>query len=91
MKTLNVILIAMLWSISPLGEAKVGVPYAISQDVNIYVAFIVCLIANILVFPVMMFLNSSIVSLARPTFSIVAVKALTIPRRNRSAFTLYTS
>lgn len=46
---------AMLWSISPLGEAKVGIPYAIFNDVNIYVAFIVCFVANLLVFPLMAF------------------------------------
>ena len=47
--------IAMLWSISPLGEAKVGIPYALLNDVNIYLAFIFCFLANVLVFPVMAF------------------------------------
>lgn len=50
----------MLWSISPLGEAKVGIPYAILNDVNIYVAFIFCFIANVLVFPLMIFFLDSI-------------------------------
>jgi len=45
----------MLWSISPFGEAKVGIPYGMLKDVNIYIVFICCLIANILVFPIMMF------------------------------------
>lgn len=54
------ILIAMLWSISPFGEAKVGIPYALFNDVNIYLAFIFCLIANILVFPVMIFFLDSV-------------------------------
>lgn len=45
----------MLWSISPFGEAKVGIPYAIFNNVNIYWAFIFCFIANVLVFPVMNF------------------------------------
>ncbi len=49
------IIIAMLWSISPFGEAKVGIPYAILQGVNIYVAFIACFLANVLVFPIMSF------------------------------------
>ena len=49
------ILIAMLWSISPFGEAKVGIPYAIFNEVNYYIAFVTCLAANILVFPVMQF------------------------------------
>lgn len=49
------LLIAMLWSISPLGEAKVGIPYALLNEVNIFIAFIFCFVANVLVFPVMTF------------------------------------
>lgn len=48
-------LIAMLWSISPFGEAKVGIPYALLNGVNIYIAFFACFAANVLVFPVMTF------------------------------------
>lgn len=47
--------IAMLWSISPFGEAKVGIPYALLNGVNIYLAFIGCFLANVLVFPIMNF------------------------------------
>src|SRR5690606_40974587 len=54
------LVIAMLWSISPFGEAKVGIPYAILNDVNIYVAFIFCFAANVLVFPLMIFFLDSI-------------------------------
>lgn len=49
------LLIAMAWSISPLGEAKVGIPYALVHDVNIFIAFIACFGANLLVFPIMKF------------------------------------
>lgn len=49
------ILIAMLWSISPLGEAKLGIPYALLNDINIYLTFVLCFFANVLVFPVMTF------------------------------------
>ena len=49
------ILTAILWSISPIGEAKVGIPYALINGVNIYLAFIVCFAANVMVFPIMMF------------------------------------
>jgi len=49
------ILIAMLWSISPFGEAKFGIPYALLNDINIYLAFVLCFSANVLVFPIMMF------------------------------------
>ncbi len=49
------IIIAALWSISPFGEAKVGIPYGMLNGVNIYLVFLVCFIANVLVFPLMMF------------------------------------
>lgn len=49
------ILIAMLWSISPFGEAKIGIPYALLNDINIYLAFVLCFFANVLVFPLMTF------------------------------------
>ena len=45
----------MLWSISPLGEAKVGIPYGIAQGANIYLVFAACFVANVLVFPLMFF------------------------------------
>ncbi len=46
---------AILWSISPFGESKVGIPYGISQGVNSYLVFICCFLANLLVFPLMLF------------------------------------
>ncbi|MEP0710852.1 small multi-drug export protein [Algoriphagus sp.] len=49
------ILVAMLWSISPFGEAKLGLPYALLNDINIYLAFVLCFFANVMVFPVMTF------------------------------------
>jgi len=52
---LNDIIIAMLWSISPFGEAKVGIPYGMFQGVNIYVVLATCFLANLLVFPLMIF------------------------------------
>jgi len=45
----------MLWSVSPFGEAKVGIPYGMYQGVNIYVVLIACFLANLLVFPIMLF------------------------------------
>ncbi len=50
----------MLWSISPLGEAKVGIPYALKHEVNIYITFVACFLANVLVFPIMMFFLESV-------------------------------
>lgn len=49
------VIFSALWSISPFGEAKVGIPYAILNGVNYYLAFMVCFVANVLVFPVMQF------------------------------------
>tara|TARA_R100000935_G_C2821546_1_gene160045 strand:+ start:894 stop:1352 length:459 start_codon:yes stop_codon:yes gene_type:complete len=57
---INDILTAMLWSISPFGEAKVGIPYAIFNNVNYYLAFTVCFAANVMVFPVMQFFLKNI-------------------------------
>lgn len=49
------LLVAMLWSISPLGEAKVGIPYALLNGVNPFLAFVLCFLANVLIFPIMNF------------------------------------
>lgn len=49
------LIIAILWSLSPFGEAKVGIPYGMYQGVNEYMVFIACFLANVLVFPIMMF------------------------------------
>ncbi|MDC6388007.1 small multi-drug export protein [Maribacter sp. PR1] len=48
-------LLAMLWSFSPFGEAKVGIPYGMLNGLNIYAVFVFCFLANVLVFPMMMF------------------------------------
>ena len=54
------IIFTILWSFSPLGEAKVGIPYGVHQDLNIYFVFIIAVVANILVFPFMMFFLDNI-------------------------------
>lgn len=48
-------IISFLWSISPFGEAKVGIPYGLINGLNKYAVFIVCFAANVLVFPLMLF------------------------------------
>ncbi len=56
----------MLWSLSPLGEAKVGIPYGLLHDLNPLMVLIVAVLANIFVFPMMMFfLNSLNILLTR--------------------------
>ena len=54
------LIIAALWSISPLGEAKVGIPYGLLNGVNIYLVLVVCFSANVMVFPIMMFFLNTI-------------------------------
>lgn len=48
-------IISVLLSLSPFGEAKVGIPYGIVNGLNIYLVFAACFLANVLVFPIMMF------------------------------------
>ncbi len=50
----------MLWSVSPFGEAKVGIPYGMLQGGNIYLVFGLCFLANVLVFPLMLFFLDTI-------------------------------
>ncbi|MGB5554500.1 MAG: small multi-drug export protein, partial [Flavobacteriaceae bacterium] len=49
------LIIAILWSLSPFGEAKVGIPYGLLKGLNSYLVFVFCFGANVLVFPMMMF------------------------------------
>jgi len=56
----NALVTAVLLSLSPLGESKVGIPYGLLKNVNIYTVFVLCLAANILVFPMMMFFLENI-------------------------------
>ena len=46
---------SILWSLSPFGESKVGIPYGIAQGVNSYLVFFTCFLANVMVFPIMIF------------------------------------
>lgn len=50
----------MLWSLSPFGEAKVGIPYGLLNGVNMYLVFIGCFLANAMVFPIMYFFLANI-------------------------------
>ncbi len=60
MALIKEIIFTILWSFSPLGEAKVGIPYGMHQDLNIYFVFIIAVVTNILVFPFMMFFLDNI-------------------------------
>lgn len=50
------LLVTFLLSISPFGEARAGIPYAVLNDAHYFVAFIVATVANILVYPLFMWL-----------------------------------
>jgi len=77
------LIIAALWSISPLGEAKVGIPYGLLNGVNIYLVLVVCFLANVMVFPIMMFfLNTINRSLLR--WHVYKKSALFIARRAKT-------
>ena len=54
------LLTSIFWSLSPFGESKVGIPYGISKGVNTYLIFATCFLANVLVFPIMMFFLDNI-------------------------------
>lgn len=56
----NALTTAILISLSPLGESKVGIPFGLLNNVNIYLVFVLCLAANISVFPLMMFFLENI-------------------------------
>lgn len=53
---INFIIYTFLLSISPLGEARVGIPYGILNGLNPVLAFLVGLIGNLLIFPLFMLL-----------------------------------
>ncbi len=51
-----IILLTFALSISPLGEARVGIPYGIINGLNPILALMIGLIGNLLIFPVFMYL-----------------------------------
>ncbi|AWW29727.1 ligand-binding protein SH3 [Echinicola strongylocentroti] len=53
---INIIIHTFLLSISPFGESRVGIPYGVLNGLHPLTALGVGLIANLLVFPIMMFL-----------------------------------
>ncbi|WP_299700509.1 small multi-drug export protein [uncultured Pontibacter sp.] len=53
---LETLIYTFLLSISPFGEARAGIPYAVINDMPLLWAFVVGLIANLLIFPVLAWL-----------------------------------
>lgn len=55
---MNDLIYAILLSFLPVSELRGGIPYAISQGVNPFLAYFACVVANILIiFPVFFFLD----------------------------------
>lgn len=53
---LETLIYTFLLSISPFGEARAGIPYAVLNDLPLAWAFTVGLIANLLIFPILSWL-----------------------------------
>lgn len=53
---LETFLYTFLLSISPFGEARAGIPYAILNNVHFISAFLIGTVANVLVFPLFMWM-----------------------------------
>ena len=51
----SILFYAILLSILPIAELRGGIPYAIANDMNPFVAYFVCVGANILAFPIIFF------------------------------------
>jgi uncharacterized membrane protein len=43
---------SIIWSILPISELRGGIPYAIANDVNPFLAYFICVGTNILAFPI---------------------------------------
>ena len=52
----KVLLYTFLFSLSPFGEARLGIPFAVFNEVHFLLAFAVGLVGNLLVFPLFMWL-----------------------------------
>ena len=46
---------AALLSMTPIGELRAGIPVAIAYGVNPWLAYVVCVLANIAIIPIVMF------------------------------------
>jgi len=50
---LNILIHAAILSLLPISELRGGIPYAVGNDINILTAYIVCVLSNILVIPIL--------------------------------------
>jgi len=49
---MNALLVAVLLSMSPIFELRLGIPYAIAAGINPWVAYTVCVMANLTIVPI---------------------------------------
>jgi uncharacterized membrane protein len=49
---MKILLNAILLSLLPIAELRGGIPYAVANDIGLPEAFLICVIANILVIPI---------------------------------------
>ncbi|MDO6391773.1 small multi-drug export protein [Pontibacter sp. BT731] len=56
---IEILIYTFLLSISPFGEARAGIPYAVLNDMPVFWAFVVGLVGNLLIFPLLAWLIES--------------------------------
>ncbi|PVY42223.1 COG2426 family protein [Pontibacter virosus] len=56
---LEILIYTFLLSISPFGEARAGIPYAVLNDMPVIWAFVIGLVGNLLIFPLLAWLIES--------------------------------
>ncbi len=52
---MNALLWAALLSMTPVGELRVGIPFALASGISPWTAFVVCVLANALIVPIVFF------------------------------------
>ena len=52
---MNSLVISFFLSLTPVGELRAGLPFALVSGVPVWLAYFVCITANILVFPLLFF------------------------------------
>jgi len=57
---MNIILKAIIWSLLPISELRGGIPIAIAGGLSFFVAYIICVAANLLVIPIVFFFLENI-------------------------------
>jgi uncharacterized membrane protein len=78
---LGKLIVSFLISASPLGEAKVGLPYALSANVNDIAALLFCMAGNLMVYPIIELFMSTV---GKSLFKKPSIKRKVIKLRNNT-------